>query len=89
MGYRVVIEKRAEKQLDKLDEFAKCAVLKWLKKNIDGCENPRAFGGALTGSLSEAWRYRIGIYRVLARIDDGMLKVFAFKIGHRKNVYRN
>ncbi len=35
----------------------------------------------------EFWRYRIGDYRVLARIGDEQLLVLVVQIGHRSGVY--
>ena len=77
----------AIRQLGKLDLSAARMILKWLKKNVDGCENPRAHGKSLKGNLSQYWRYRVGDYRILCTIDDGRLVVQTIRIGHRSAVY--
>ena len=37
----------------------------------------------------EAWRIRIGNYRVIYEIENNMLSIFVIEIGHRKDIYRN
>ena len=40
----------------------------------------------LTGR--EGWRLRVGDYRVLYDIDDGMQTITIVHVGHRRDVYR-
>ena len=87
MGYKVELSKRAQKELDKLDETAARMILKWLKKNIDGSEDPRIHGKALKGNLAGYWRYRVGMYRIICTIDDGVLVVQVITVVHRSNAY--
>ena len=87
MVYKVELSDLAKKQLKKLDDSVAKMILKWLKKNVDGCDDPRVHGKYLEGNLSEYWRYRVGDYRILCIIDDGRLIVQAISIGNRKNVY--
>ncbi|WP_311650651.1 type II toxin-antitoxin system RelE/ParE family toxin [Selenomonas artemidis] len=49
---------------------------------------PRSHGKALQGSLSGYWRYRIGNYRLIARIVDEELIIIAVSVAHRSKVYR-
>jgi mRNA interferase RelE/StbE len=39
-------------------------------------------------STSDAYRIRIGDYRVIYEIDDKRLVILAIKIGHRREVYK-
>ena len=36
----------------------------------------------------DIWRIRIGIFRVIYRIEDARLIVEIIRIGHRRDVYR-
>jgi mRNA interferase RelE/StbE len=36
----------------------------------------------------EAWRIRVGKYRIIYEIDDGKLTILVILVGHRKEVYR-
>lgn len=88
MRYKLLFSKRALKELKKMDKAVSALIFAWLKKNIDGLADPRAFGKALTGDKKEMWRYRIGDYRVLANIEDENLTIIAIEIGHRRDIYK-
>ena len=48
-----------------------------------------SIGEALRGSrLGEFWKYRIGDYRVSARVEDAAVCVLVVRIGNRRDVYR-
>ena len=87
MKYSVVLTERAKKQLSKLDKPVAKLIATWLRKNLQGCENPRQHGKGLTANRTGQWRYRIGDYRVLAEIQDEKVIIMVVEIGHRKKVY--
>ena len=87
--YKVEFTARARKQLKKMDRFDARIIATWIKDNLEGCTNPRAFGKGLTANRSGEWRYRVGAYRVLALIDDGTITIEVFSIGHRSEIYRD
>jgi len=88
MTFHVETTRRLDKQLKKLDKFAANTILKWLDKNIEGSNNPRLMGKPLVGNHSGKWRYRIGSYRVITKVDDEKLIILALEVGHRKDIYR-
>jgi mRNA interferase RelE/StbE len=89
MSYRVVIRKRAEKEIARLDRKARSIVAHWILENLEGCENPRAVpNGRKLETVEGGWRWRIGVYRVLGTIDDEQVTVELFRVGHRREVYR-
>ncbi len=85
--YKLEFSKRAERQLSKMNPQVRRIVLLWLKKNVNDCKDPRAFGKALKGNMKGMWRYRVGDYRVICEIKDEELVVLALSLGHRKEVY--
>ena len=97
MPYKVVFSDGAVKQLRKLDKPIQKQIYNWINKNLEGCEDPRIFGKGLTSNRSGQWRYRIGDYRIIAKIteqeeeQDGEKKkqpiVLILIIGHRSSVY--
>ena len=87
--YKVEFTARARKQLKKMDRFDARIIATWIKDNLEGCTNPRAFGKGLTANRSGEWRYRVGAYRVLALINDGTITIEALSIGHRREIYRD
>lgn len=90
MSWSVVFTKRAAKQLADIPQKQRLLILAWIEKNLQGCINPRAIDGSkqLKGTDS-GWRYRVGSYRILARLDDGNLIIEVVRVGHRQGVYGN
>ena len=87
MSYTVVFTKTAKKQLKKLDKHIASLIIGWIEKNLQGCENPRAYGEALTANRGGQWRYRIGDYRLVTEIQDDKIIILVLGIGHRKDIY--
>ena len=85
--YQVVFTDKALKVLKKLDKSISRMLLAWIKKNLEGCDNPRIHGKALTGNHAGRWRYRVGDYRIMAEISDDTITIYVVNIGHRKNIY--
>lgn len=83
---RLIYTNKAAKELSKLDKFLQNQIKKYMDK-IQNLDDPRSKGKALTGNLAGLWRYRVSDYRVLCRIEDKILTIFAIKISHRKDVY--
>lgn len=87
MSYRVMLSEEAVAYLRKIDKAMAVRIYSWIGKNLEGCTNPRRIGKALKGNHSGEWRYRVGDYRLLARIEDEVITIYIFEIGHRSNVY--
>ena len=86
--YKVEFSKQAVKDLKKLDKSVSTVIVSWIDKNLVNCESPRFIGKSLKGNLSSFWRYRIGDYRILVKIEDKKLIIIVITIGHRKEVYK-
>lgn len=85
---RVKIHRDAERELDKLDPRAARRILAFLRDRVALLDDPRSIGEALKGPrLGELWRYRVGDYRVIARIEDAA-SVLVVRVGSRDKVYR-
>ena len=76
-----------DRQLKKMDRSVQIMIVKWIRKHLLDCEDPRVTGKALTANLKGYWRYRIGDYRLIAEIRDDELLIIAVDIGHRRAVY--
>ncbi len=77
------------KQLKKLDKHTAALIVGWLRKNLEGCSDPRQHGKGLTANRSGQWRYRVGDYRILAEIQDEKIIVLVLSIGHRSEIYKS
>lgn len=85
--FHVVFSEKALKTLKKLDRYTALLITAWIRKNIEGCTDPRLHGKSLTGDKAGQWRYRVGDYRILAEISDERVTVLVLRIGHRKDIY--
>lgn len=89
MVWTIEIESAAERELKKLDPQIAKRILLFLHERVASLEDPRAIGEALKGSkLGSYWKYRVGDYRIISRIEDEVLCVIVVKIGNRREVYR-
>lgn len=88
MTFHVVFSEDARKALKKLDTSVAMLLLGWIRKNLEGCEDPRRHGKALTAKHRGKWRYRVGDYRMLAEIRDAEVVILVLDIGHRRELYR-
>jgi len=87
MSWDCKISERARKQLKKLGHAAQVEIISYLEKRIQGDANPRRFGKPLIGDLAGLWRYRVGSYRIICKIEDNKLIVLVVAVGDRKNIY--
>ena len=89
MKYHVDYTKQVNKILRKMDLQIREKIYEWVNKFLEGCENPRLYGKALTGNLKGYWRYETGDYRIVADIRDNKLIILITKVGHRREIYRS
>ena len=87
MSFEVAFTEQAIKELKKIDKHDAALITGWIRKNLQGCSNPRQHGKALTANHSGEWRYRVGNYRLLAEIQDEKVIILILTIGHRSKIY--
>lgn len=87
MKWQVVLSKEAMKQLKKMDTHTAALLTGWMRKNLEGCEDPRLHGKALTANRVGQWRYRVGDYRILAELQDERVVILVISVGHRREIY--
>lgn len=89
MAWRIEFEDSALKELAKLDKQVARRILVFLRERVAVLDDPRSVGEALKGSrLGEFWKYRVGDYRIITDIEDGVMRILVLKIGNRREVYR-
>jgi mRNA interferase RelE/StbE len=79
---------RALKELEKLDRMAQRRIVNFLQERVLRRTDPRDLGKAMTGDQAGLWRYRIGDYRLVCRIDDEAELMLVLRVAHRKEAYR-
>ena len=87
MTYKVKYEKKAVRQLSKLDHSVRAIIKAWIEKNLVNTDDPRKHGKGLKGNMGSYWRYRVGDYRIIAEIKDNELLIIVIEVGHRSSVY--
>jgi mRNA interferase RelE/StbE len=82
--YQIVVERNAEKDLDRLDAKVRARVIVVVRQLG---KDPRPPGcRKLVGGKND-WRIRVGDYRVLYEIADAIRIVRVYRIRHRREVY--
>ena len=94
MAWRIEFDSGALKDLRGLDRQVARRITQFLRERLAVMDDPRALGTPLRSSRSgpEAaplWRYRVGDWRIVARIDDAVLRVLVLRVAHRREVYRH
>lgn len=83
--YRVLLERGAEKDLQKLPARTHARVISAIQ---DLANKPRPTGcRKLTGADND-WRIRVGDYRIVYEIADDVKEVRINRVRHRGEVYR-
>ncbi|MBA3576753.1 MAG: type II toxin-antitoxin system RelE/ParE family toxin [Sphingomonas sp.] len=88
MDWRIEFLPEAAKELKKLDRRVAARIVKTLEERIATLDDPRQIGSALVGEHAGYWRWRIGDYRVIARIEDERITILVVRVAHRREVYR-
>jgi mRNA interferase RelE/StbE len=87
LAWTVEVSDFAQRQIQGLDRPTQEKILHYLDERIEGCKNSRHFGEPLKADLEGLWRYRVGDYRVICRIEDERIIFLVLNIGHRRDIY--
>jgi mRNA interferase RelE/StbE len=87
LAWRIEYTQGAKRDLARLDKTQAKRISTYLRERVAGGQSPKDLGKPLRGVLREFWRYRVGDYRVLCRLEDDRLVVLVVRVGHRKDVY--
>src|SRR3989304_10405158 len=90
MTWRVELLPQAERELGKLDPQNARRIFRFLFERAAKLENPRSIGEALHGPrFGEFWKYRVGDYRLITKIEDDRLLVLVLRVGPPRGTYRS
>jgi mRNA interferase RelE/StbE len=84
MKYRVILPRSVQKKLDRLPDDVAERILSRLAK-LETNQRPTDVK-KLKGR--NAWRIRIGDYRVIYEIHEREFQILVITVGHRREVYR-
>jgi mRNA interferase RelE/StbE len=83
LGYEVSIVPSAEKEMNRLPATVHTRIS---KRILTLADNPRPRGFRKLSGRDE-YRLRVGDYRILYIVDDGIRSVTVLAVGHRREVY--
>lgn len=86
-NWKVEFDAKAQSELLSLDKQIQKRVVAFLERVLLR-ENPKSLGEPLKGGLSGLWRYRVGDYRLICKIEEKILTIITLSVGHRKEVYK-
>ncbi len=85
MSYRVEIKKSAQKQVAALARIDQRRVIAAIAGLADV---PRPEGARKIVGAQDAYRIRVGDYRIVYEIVKRVLTVYVVRVAHRKDVYK-
>jgi len=84
MHYEVILPKKVQKELNKIDVRFQEKIIEAL--TVLGAK-PK-LGKRLAGEYKQLYSLRVWPFRIIYSIDHGKLIVLVIKIGHRQGVYK-
>jgi len=89
MVWKIEFDRDAKKEFGKIDHQSAKRITNFLIERVALRDNPRELGESLKGpELSEYWKYRVGDYRIICKIQDQQITILVIRIGNRREVYR-
>ncbi len=88
MTWNIEFGKKALKSFKALGFDAQECILTYIYERLAPIDNPKTLGKALIGKLKGLWRYRVGDYRIVCRLEKETITIFVIDIGHRKEIYK-
>ena len=79
--YRIVLKKRAKKFIDKLPKNEKIRVVSAIEQLPEGADIKKIKGS------DSLFRLRVGTYRIIYTVDNGLFTVYVIDAGNRGQIY--
>lgn len=85
MRYRIEVKNSASREIQNLPPRDRHRVMAAISLLAD---EPRPQGVRKLAGSRGAYRIRVGDYRIVYQIEDGVLLVYVVRVAHRREVYR-
>ncbi|RIK28932.1 MAG: type II toxin-antitoxin system mRNA interferase toxin, RelE/StbE family [Anaerolineae bacterium] len=85
--YQVILTPEAQADLRRIASATRTRLLdklEWMGENAEFIQHQALQGDEWKG----CFKYRVGDYRIIYRIDHTVVKLTVLKIGHRREVYK-
>lgn len=88
MAWTVELDAEAADEFKGLTRAIQLRIASFIRERLEGAEDPTVRGTRLKGAFAGLWRFRVGDYRLIARLDTALSVVVILQIGHRREIYR-
>jgi mRNA interferase RelE/StbE len=88
MAWALEFTPAAANDMKKLGRGVAARIVKTLETRIASREDPTTLARSLKGDHDGYWRWRIGSYRVIGRVNRKKVTILIVHVGHRNSVYR-
>jgi mRNA interferase RelE/StbE len=89
LAWQIEFAQSAARDLRKLDPQIARRLTSYLRDRVAPLQDTRSVGQALKGDeLGQFWKYRVGDYRLIAEIQDRLVRILIVRIGHWREIYR-
>ncbi|MBM3610659.1 MAG: type II toxin-antitoxin system RelE/ParE family toxin [Alphaproteobacteria bacterium] len=87
MSWSLNFIESAQKSFLKLDRLIQKRIVDLFETKILKSNDPCILGKPLNGPMKGLWRYRVGDYRIICKIDKSQTTILVVDLGHRREVY--
>jgi mRNA interferase RelE/StbE len=89
LAWTIEFDPAAIKELRKLDPQTARRIISFLRERVATLDDPRSIGQALSGEkLGDFWKYRVGDWRIITKIEDKKLVILVLRVGNRRDIYK-
>ena len=85
MTYRIEVKESAMREIAAMPKRDRRRAVRAIAALAD---EPRPQGVRKLTGIKDAYRLRVGDYRIIYQIADDVLTVFVVRVGNRKDIYR-
>ena len=87
-SWRIIVSPKAGAQLKRLGSVERKRINRFIDERIRPSNEPEKLGKALVGKFLGYWRFRVGDYRIIAKIERNQLIILVLEIAHRSEICR-
>lgn len=89
MVWTVEYAASVRKSVRRLTPDTRSRIRRYLEERLALLDDPRQVGAPLRGThFEDLWRFRVGDYRIIARVEHARLVILVLAVAHRRDVYR-
>ena len=89
MVWTVEYAASVRKSVRRLTPDVRRRIRTYIEQRLASRDDPRQLGAPLRGTqFEDLWRFRVGDYRIIARLEHDRLLILVLAVAHRREAYR-